>query len=105
VNEQMPARALTILVVVMGAMIVAGFALIAAKIAGRFAQPAIHSSSAQPFVAAPVEMPRGAHIVAIGAGSDRAVVAISSADGSQELLIIDLATGRRLGTVPLQLGR
>jgi hypothetical protein len=98
----MPVRALTLSVVVMGAMIVAGFALLAAKIAGRVAHPAARPVVAQPIAAAPIELPKGAHIAAIGTGADRVVVDVALADGGQELLIIDLATGRRLVTVPLR---
>jgi hypothetical protein len=97
----MPGRALTIAVVVMGAMIVAGLGLIAAKIAGGGAHRTARPAASQPFIAAPIELPNGAHIAAISTGTDRVVVDLALPDGSQELLIIDLSTGRRLGTVPL----
>ena len=101
----MPVRTLTILVVVMGAMIVAGFGLLAAKVAGRVTRPAARQIISQPFAAAAVELPPGAHVAAISTGTDRVVVDVVLADGSQELLIIDLATGRRLGIVPLNIRR
>lgn len=107
----MSLRALTILVVVMGAMIIAGLALIAAKVAGGLAQPAPRAAvtrsataSQPPFAAAPIELPAGARVAAISTGTDRVVVDVALADGSRELLIIDLSTGRRLATVPLRAG-
>src|SRR5438309_897805 len=36
------------------------------------------------------------------AGPDRLVIDLLLADGTRQLLIIDLATGRRLGTIPLR---
>ena len=46
-------------------------------------------------------MPAGARIETIGVGTDRLVLAVLKPDGTRELLIVDLASGRRLGTIPL----
>lgn len=98
-------RALKILVVVMGVMLVGGFAALIVVIAGRVAQrqsaarPEV--TSAAPFSAAPVDLPPGARIETIGVGSDRIVLNVVLPDQSRQLLIIDLATGRRLGMIPL----
>ncbi len=91
-------RALRVLVIVMGVMIVAGVAVLAATIVGRVTRllPA-------PAVAAPaIDLPPGARIETMAAGSDRLVLALALADGSGELLILDLATGRKLMTIPLR---
>jgi hypothetical protein len=111
-----PNRALTLIVIVMGVMIVGGLAVLGVTIAARMAHPARHAGASastsvdsgssgsppRPFVAPPIDVPAGAHVEAIGAGPSRAVVAVALPDGSRRLLIIDLATGRELGQVPLR---
>jgi len=100
-------RALTIAVVAMGMAILAGGAFLAATVVGRMthrepnvaARPA---ASEQPFVAPPLELPKGAQVEAVGTGSDRAVLALRMADGNRELIVIDLVSGRLVETVPLQ---
>jgi hypothetical protein len=93
-------RALKILVVVMGVMILAGFAALLVMIAGRLSRGV--PASSQPFAASPIELPAGARIETIGAGSDRLVLDLVLADGNRQLIIIDLGTGRRLGAIPLR---
>lgn len=95
-------RALKILVVVMGVMLVGGFATLVVLIASRVAQKQSAAPSPQPFAAAPIELPAGASIETIGVGAERLVLSIVLSDGSRELVIIDLASGRRLGTIPLR---
>jgi hypothetical protein len=91
-------RGLKTLVVVMGVMLVAGVAILVVAIATRVSQtrPAV-----TPFAAPPLDLPAGARIETIGVGSDRLVVDIVLPDGNRQLLVIDLATGRRLGVIPL----
>jgi hypothetical protein len=102
----MRAQALTVVVVIMGILIVAGLTALAVGIAHRAAH-AIGSAEAPratgptPFVAAPIDLPKGAHVTAISAGASRLVVAVTLPDGSQQIIVVDLATGRRLGTIPL----
>jgi hypothetical protein len=101
----MPARALTAIVVIMGILIVAGLAALAMTIAGRSFSANPHRSAiaaSRPLAAPPIDLPKGAHVTAIGTGTDRAVVAVALPDGGEELLIIDLSTGRTLATVPLR---
>jgi hypothetical protein len=94
-------RALKILVAVMGVMILAGFATLLVVIAGRVSRGAPETAFSQPFAAAPIEVPAGARIETIGAGSERLVLDLVLADGNRQLIIIDLSTGRRLGAIPL----
>ena len=93
-------RALKILVVVMGVMLVVGFAALVAGIAARVSRSG--SSPVRVFAARPIDIPRGARIEAITAASDRLVLGLELPDGNRQLLIIDLATGARLGTVELR---
>lgn len=90
-------RALKILVGVMGAMILAGIAILVATIAGR-----LPKSPAQAFTAPPIDIPAGARVESMTTGADRIVLDLVLSGGSRQLLIVDLASGRKLGTVPLR---
>ena len=98
----MPMRALKILVAVMGVMLVAGVATLIVTIAGRMPPRQASATPPPPFVAAPIEVPAGARVETIGVGSDRLVLVLVLLDGERQLAIIDLATGRRVGTIPLR---
>jgi hypothetical protein len=93
-------RGLKALVVVMGVMLVVGVAGIIVAIAMRLSHRAPTSDKA--FSAAPIMLPHGSTIESMRVGADRIVLQIDLADGTVQLLIIDLATGRQLGTIPLQ---
>ena len=107
-------RALKILVVVMGVLLVGGFVTLVGVIAGRVAQrpgtptatptaaPTAAPAAGPPFAAAPIELPAGARIETIAVGPDRLVVHLALPDGNRELVVIDLASGRRLGAIPLR---
>jgi hypothetical protein len=98
----MPVRALRIVALVMGVMIVVAVTAIVATIAHRMSRSGPGLGEPLPFAAAPIDLPAGAHIDAISTGGDRLVLALSLPEGTRELMIIDLATGRRLGTIPLR---
>jgi uncharacterized protein DUF6476 len=93
-------RGLKILVVAMGAMLVVGIVAlvvaIAAQLSHRFPAPAAA------FSAPPVMLPHGSKIETMSIGSDRIVLQVDLVDGSVQLVVIDLATGRELGTIPLR---
>jgi hypothetical protein len=102
-------RALKILVIVLGVLLVGGFVTLVVLIAGRITQRQTAPSSASsapaaslPFAASPIELPAGARIETIAVGSDRIVLNLALPDGNRELVIIDLVSGRRLGAVPLR---
>jgi hypothetical protein len=92
-------RALKILVGVMGAMILAGVAVLAATVAGRLTKS---SPPAQAFTAPSIAIPAGARVESMSTGTDRIVVDLVLSDGTRQLLIVDLASGRKLGMVPLR---
>jgi Family of unknown function (DUF6476) len=94
--------ALKALVIVMGVMLVAGVALLIVVIAGRAAHRETGAPAPQPFTAMPIDIPPGARIEAMSTGPDRVVLDLMLADGNRQLVVIDLATGRRLGTIPLR---
>jgi Family of unknown function (DUF6476) len=94
-------RALKILVVVMGVMLVVGFAALVAVITGRASRGGPTATAAHEFAAAPIDIPRGARIEAITAGPDRLIVALALPEGGRQLVVIDLTKGVRLGTIEL----
>jgi uncharacterized protein DUF6476 len=94
--------ALKTLVVVMGIMLVVGFVALIIVVAGRVSYKTAGVAAAQPYTAAPIEIPAGAKVEAMSAGPDRLVLDLLLPDGTRELAVIDLVTGRRLGTIPLR---
>lgn len=93
-------RGLKVLVIVMSVVLVAGFAALVAGIAVRMSRGG--SAAPRIFAARPIDIPRGARIEAMTTGADRLVLGLELSDGNRQLLIIDLATGARLGTVELR---
>jgi hypothetical protein len=94
-------RALKILVVVMGVMLMVGFAALVAVIAGRVSRGGPSPATARVFASPAIDIPHGGRIEAMTAGPDRLVLALALPDGGRQLLVIDLATGTRLGTIEL----
>ncbi len=99
---------LKIAVVIMGVMLIVGFVSLVAVIAQRLSHPppagATQSTqTAQLFTAPPLDLPAGARIETMSVGADRLVLNLALPDGNRQLLILDLTTGRRLGTIPLRL--
>ena len=95
-------RALKIVVVVMGVMLVVGFATLVAVIAGRVSRGGPAATAAHGFAAPPIEIPRGARIEAMTAGPDRLILALALPEGGMQLVVIDLTKGVRLGTIELR---
>jgi hypothetical protein len=90
-------RTLKVLVVVMGIMLIGGFAALVAVIAGRLS----HNNTPRSFATA-IDIPRGARIEAMAAGVDRLVLDVVLPEGGRQLLVIDLTNGARLGMVELR---
>ena len=95
-------RALKILVVVMGVLIVIGFAALIAGIAGKMSRDRPAASAERPFAAGAIDIPVGARIETMTASSNRLIVDLALPDGGRQLLVVDLATGARLGTIALR---
>jgi hypothetical protein len=93
-------RALTILVTVMGIVIVVGFGIVAAVIAGRLARRE-STNVAHSFAAGAIDIPRGARVEAMTTSADRLVLDLALPDGGRKIIVLDLATGSRLGTIEL----
>ena len=95
-------RALKILVVVMGIMLVVGFAALILVIAGRVSHRRPEAAANHPLATTPIEIPRGARVEAMTTASDRLILDLVLPDGDREILLIDLATGARLGTIEMR---
>ncbi len=95
-------RALRILVVVMGVMIIVGFAVVIAVVAGRLSHRGSVAGTVRPFADTSVAIPRGARIEAMTIGADRLILELVLPDSGRQLVVIDLATGTRLGTIDLR---
>jgi len=93
-------RGLKILVVAMGVLLIVGVVALVAAIAARLSHRSPPPGMA--FTAPPIMLPRGAKIETMSTGPDRIVLQVDLADGSVELVVIDLATGRQLGIIPLR---
>jgi hypothetical protein len=92
-------RSLKVLVVVMGVMLIGGFATLVAVIAGRLSRSV---SATRTFAAPPIDIPRDSRIELMTAGPDRLVLELVLPGGGRQLVIIDLATGVHLGTIELR---
>jgi hypothetical protein len=93
-------RTLKILVIAMGVILVAGVLALVVAIAARLSHRAPPAVAA--FTAPPLFLPHGSKIETIVTGADRIVLQVDLVDGSVELVVIDLATGRETGTIPLR---
>jgi hypothetical protein len=92
-------RAVKILVVVMGVMLIGGFAVLVAVIAGRLSRG---GNVPRSFPATAIDIPRDARIEAMTVGTDRLVLELVLPEGGRQLVVVDLATGARLGTIELR---
>jgi hypothetical protein len=94
-------RALNIFVWVMAVVIIVGFGVVAAVIAGRLSHREA-AGAARPFAAPAIPIPAGARVEAMAVSADRLVLDLSLPSGGRDILILDLATGTRLGTIELR---
>ena len=91
-------RVLKVLVVVLGVMLIGGFAVLVAVVAGRLSRG---GSAPCSFAATAIDIPRDARIEAMTVGTDRLVLELVLPQGGRQLVVVDLATGARLGTIEL----
>ncbi|HXC89421.1 MAG TPA: DUF6476 family protein [Stellaceae bacterium] len=95
-------RALTIFVVAMGIVLVVGFGAVVAVIAGRMSRGAPTASADHPFPTTAVEIPRGAWVEAMTTAPNRLILDLVLPDGERRLVVLDLGSGARLGTIELR---
>lgn len=111
-------QALKVLVVVMGVLIVAGLAVIGATVAKRIGGGATAPSAAAPALSAAglaagglggvqfgdktIELPRNGRLVGVHTEAGRLILRVLLPGNRETLIVLDLATGERLGTVTVQ---
>jgi len=95
-------RALKLLVIVMGVLIVVGVVALVGVMASRFAGRGGAGASAAGFGRGRIELPAGARVGAMQAAGDRLVLRLDLPGGAQQLLVVDPASGKALGTIDLQ---
>lgn len=110
-------RALKILVVVMGVLLVGGSVALIAAIVDRARHRLVGPAAAPVPVPAPasalvgpgrsfdhavIDLPAGARVIATEAAGERLIVRIGLAEGGEALILIDLRSGARLGTIELR---
>jgi hypothetical protein len=91
-------RALKILVVAMGLVLVLGTVALVIAIATRVNHPPSVPGSA----ASEIDLPAGARVSGSETSGDRLVVRVALPDGGDELLIFNLTTGARVAAIILR---
>ena len=95
-------RALKVLVVVMGVLLVAGFAVVIATIMSRMSQRATPATThLTSFGNTTVMLPADALVIETQGAGDRILLRLDLADGTEMLLVLDAATGTELGRIKL----
>lgn len=94
-------RALKAVVIVMGIMLVAGFTALILAVAGRVSRNVSSSAASHPFATNAIDIPRGARIEAMTTAPNRLILDLVLADDTRQIVVLDLATGSRLGTIEL----
>jgi len=100
-------RALKVLVIAMGVLLVAGVVALGLAVRYRLNHPrqvpaasAIGPAGAASAVT--IDLPQGARVVGAEASGDRLVVRVEIAGGGEELVIVNLVTGAPVATVTLR---
>ena len=97
-------RALKLLVVVMGVLLIAGFAVVVVTIMSRMNQKAAPTASTphlMPFGSTTVTLPVDALVMEVQGAGDRILLRLDLRDGTEMLLVLDAATGAELGRIKL----
>ena len=90
-------RALKILVIVMGLLIVTGLTGIFATLAKRMAG----TSEPQGFNSATLQLPKGCRVVEMAAAGPRLALRLGDGPDCEAILFVDPATGQQLGRLQL----
>jgi hypothetical protein len=95
--------ALKVLVVAMGVLLVVGVVVLAVAIADRVnhPHPVALAAPAAPATSI-IDLPPGARVVSAEASGDRLVVRVELAAGGEELIVVNIATGKPISTVTLR---
>jgi hypothetical protein len=89
----------------MGVILVVGFGVVIAVVAGRMSRGGTAMNADRPFPTTATEIPRGARVEAMTTAPNRLILDLILPDGERQLVILDAATGARLGTIELHQSR
>ncbi len=101
-------RALKLLVIALGVLLVAGIVALGFAVQYRLKHPRPATAAGPAIASAGVprattlDLPEGARVAGAEASGDRLVVRIELAGGGAELVVINLATGSPIATVTLR---
>jgi hypothetical protein len=98
-------RALKVLVVVMGVLLIAGVVVVIVTIMSRMTQKATPAAPVPahlaPFGNTTVMLPPDSLVMEVQGTGDRIVLRLDLKDGTEMLLVLDAATGTELGRIKL----
>jgi hypothetical protein len=102
-------RGLKTLVIVLGVLLVGGMVTLVAAmvwrgshpVAAEGAAPRLPAIAGKPFEST-LDLPAGATVVSMEATGERLVLQVALPDGRRQIVIVDIRTGARLGTIELQ---
>src|SRR5215831_18065634 len=94
-------RTLLALVIVMGVLILVGMVVVVATIANRVMGSAGPKAAPAGFGSAEVAVPAGCQVVETVPAADRLVLRLGTGEQCNQVIIVDLATGRVLGRLNL----
>ncbi len=104
-------QVLKTLVIVLGVMIVVAIAVIGVTIYHRATNlvnspvlPSTEPGFGPGFGKVALDLPPGSRIVEMTAEDDRLILRVDLADGGRQIVILDMATGKRIGTFELREG-
>jgi len=103
-------RALKVLVIVLGVLLVAGIVALGFAVQYRINHPRPAAVAGPPPAIGPagvpsgmtLDLPSGSRVVGAEASGDRLVVRVELASGGEELIIVNLSTGVPVATVTLR---
>lgn len=99
-------RALKILVIAMGVLLIAGIAALGVGIAWRMHHPRTRTAATQsvvvPNLPRQVALPTGAKLLAAQSDGDRVMLRLMLADGGEELMLVEWKTGAVLSRLNLK---
>ncbi len=96
-------KPLVALVIIMGVLIVAGVVVVVVTIVNRMGAGAqiADTPAATEFATADLPVPAGCQVVETTTADDRLILRLGSGERCNQVLIVDMATGKLLGTLRL----
>jgi len=94
-------RPLVALVIIMGVLIVVGLVVVVVTIVNRMSgAPSAAATSAPPsFGTVDLLVPAGCQVMETATADDRLILRLGSGDRCNQLLVVDMASGKLLGTL------